>query len=180
LRVRGFRFYFCSRQESRPQVHVQHAEGEAKFWIEPAVQLHANYGLKATLVVEAEKLVEEHGMKSAAPERSTSHVEVTNVSAHGFWILIEDQEPFAPFKEFPWFKDASIREITRVELPSPHYLCWPDSDIDLAVDSLTHQERYPLVSLAQPNRRLQPGKAQHRSRAKRANRVAPSRLKRKR
>jgi hypothetical protein len=90
-------------------------------------------------------------MKSAAPGRSTSHVEVTNVSTHGFWILIGEQELFAPFKEFPWFKDASIGEITRVELPSPHHLYWPDLDVDLAVESLTHPERYPLVSQALPN-----------------------------
>jgi hypothetical protein len=32
LRARGFRFYFFSREEVRPHVHVQHAEGEAKFW----------------------------------------------------------------------------------------------------------------------------------------------------
>jgi hypothetical protein len=34
LRVKGFRFYFFSREERRAHVHVQHAEGEAKFWIE--------------------------------------------------------------------------------------------------------------------------------------------------
>lgn len=51
---------------------------------------------------------------------------------------------------FPWFKDASIAEITRVELPSPHHLQWPDLDIDLVVDSLVHPERYPLVSRVQP------------------------------
>ena len=71
-------------------------------------------------------------MKSAAPGQSTSQVEVTNVSRHGFWILIGEQELFAPFKKFPWFKDASIGEITRVELPSPHHLYWPDLDVDLA------------------------------------------------
>jgi Protein of unknown function (DUF2442) len=49
--------------------------------------------------------------------------------------LIGAQELFAPFKEFPWFKDASIGEITRVELPSPHHLYWPDLDVDLAVES---------------------------------------------
>ena len=41
-------------------MHVQHAEGEAKFWIEPAVELHANYGLKARRLAEAQELVEEH------------------------------------------------------------------------------------------------------------------------
>jgi len=69
---------------------------------------------------------------------------------------------FVPFKEFPWFKEASIAKITRVELPSPHHLYWPDLDIDLAVESLEHPERYPLVSEAQPNRRLQPAKARRR------------------
>ena len=60
LRVKGFRFYFFSREEPRAHVHVQHAEGEAKFWIEPAVELHANYGLKAKRLAEARTLVEEH------------------------------------------------------------------------------------------------------------------------
>lgn len=27
--------------------------------------------------------------------------EVTNVSQHGFWILLDDQELFLPFDEFP-------------------------------------------------------------------------------
>ena len=60
LRVRGFRFYFFSREEPRAHVHVQHADGEAKFWIDPAVELDANYGLKPKQIAEAEKLVEEH------------------------------------------------------------------------------------------------------------------------
>ena len=101
-------------------------------------------------------------MKSAALGRNTSQVEVTNVSPHGFWLLIREEELFVPFKEFPWFKEASIAEITRVELPSPHHLYWPGLDIDLAVESLEHPERYPLVSDAQPNRRLQPAKAPRR------------------
>ena len=48
----------------------------------------------------------------------------------------------------PWFRDATIREITAVERPSPHHLRWPDLDIDLAVDSIEHPERFPLVSQA--------------------------------
>lgn len=60
LRVRGFRFYFFSREEPRPHVHVQNANGEAKFWIDPAVELCANYGLKSQEITEAQQLVEEH------------------------------------------------------------------------------------------------------------------------
>lgn len=98
---------------------------------------------------------------------ATSQRATWSRQAVGFWILIGEQELFAPFREFPWFRDASIGEITRVELPSPNHLYWPDPDIDLAVESLIHPERYPLVSRAQPNKRLQPAKARERSSRKR-------------
>ena len=58
-------------------------------------------------------------MKSAAPGRSTSQIEVTNISAHGFWLFIDAAELFVPFSDFPWFKEASIAEITRVEAAEP-------------------------------------------------------------
>ena len=83
-------------------------------------------------------------------------VEVTNVSRHGFWLLIGESERFVSFEAFPWFREASIAELTNVELPSPHHLYWPDLDVDLAVDSLDHPERYPLVSRARPHKRLKP------------------------
>lgn len=85
-------------------------------------------------------------MTSVAPGTSTSEVEVTNVSKHGFWMLIRDQEAFVPFAEFPWFRDASIAQLLNVQLPSPHHLYWPDLDVDLAVESLFHPERFPLFS----------------------------------
>ena len=106
-------------------------------------------------------------MKSATLGRNTSNVEVTNVSPHGFWLFVGEQELFVSFKDFPWFQDASIREIGRVELPSPHHLYWPDLDIDLAVESLIHPERYPLISQPQPNKRLQPTKARRTALTKR-------------
>lgn len=91
-------------------------------------------------------------MKSAKRGKRISAVEVTvevtNVSKHGFWLLIGDVEYFAPFDLFPWFRNASIGTLTNVELPSPHHLHWPDLDIDLSVESLTHPEQFPLVSAA--------------------------------
>ena len=66
-------------------------------------------------------------MKSAALGPSTSPVEVSNVSPHGFWLFVGDREMFVPFKDFPWFRDASVRQIVNVQLPSPHHLSWPDS-----------------------------------------------------
>ena len=85
-------------------------------------------------------------MTSVLPGASTLDVEVTNVSRRGFWLLLGSKETFVAFKEFPWFRDASIAAITTVERPSANHLYWPELDIDLAVDSLEHPERYPLVS----------------------------------
>jgi len=60
LRVRGYRFYFFSREEPRPHVHVQHASGEAKFWLEPRVELATDYGLGPARINTVRKIVEEH------------------------------------------------------------------------------------------------------------------------
>jgi Protein of unknown function (DUF2442) len=85
-------------------------------------------------------------MKSAAHGANISVVEVTNISTHGFWLLLGPEELFLPFEQFPWFRDATVRQITRVELPSAHHLYWPDLDIDLAVESIRHPEKFPLIS----------------------------------
>ena len=77
---------------------------------------------------------------------STSPVEVTNISQHGFWVLLEDEELFLPFSEFPWFRDVAVGKILHVELPSSNHLYWPELDVDLAVESIRHPERFPLVS----------------------------------
>jgi hypothetical protein len=87
-------------------------------------------------------------MKSAKRGKSTSAAEVTNVSSNGFWLLIAEVEHFVPFEGFPWFRNATIGQLTHVELPSPHHLYWPELDLDLSVESLEHPERFPLVSSA--------------------------------
>jgi len=61
-------------------------------------------------------------------------------------MLIDDRELFVPFDEFPWFKHAPIEAILRLEQPAPGHLHWPELDVDLALDSIEHPERYPLTS----------------------------------
>lgn len=85
-------------------------------------------------------------MTSATLGASISAVEVTNISQHGFWVLLNDEELFLPFSEFPWFRDVAVGKLFHVELPSPNHLYWPELDVDLAVESIRHPERFPLVS----------------------------------
>jgi hypothetical protein len=80
------------------------------------------------------------------PGPSTSAVEVTNISKHGFWLLLGDEELFVPFVEFPWFRNATIEQLCAVQRPSPQHLYWPQLDVDLAVESIRNPSAFPLVS----------------------------------
>jgi hypothetical protein len=70
------------------------------------------------------------------------------VSAHCFWILLGDEELAVPFSEFPWFKKATIEQLSDVQRPTEDLLYWPQLDIDLAVQSIRDPEAFPLVSRA--------------------------------
>ena len=87
-------------------------------------------------------------MRSARRGKTTLGAEVTNISRHGFWILLEEREIFVPFVGFPWFRDAAVGDLVDVTVPHPGHLYWPRLDVDLAVESIEHPERYPLVSRA--------------------------------
>lgn len=58
LRDGSYRLFFFSREEPRIHVHVQHPDGEAKFWLTPAVHLAENRGLSATQLKQAKSIVE--------------------------------------------------------------------------------------------------------------------------
>jgi hypothetical protein len=61
---------------------------------------------------------------------------------------------FLSFRHFPWFKGASISSVLNVQHPGPDHLYWPELDVDIAVESIDHPERFPLVSKARPNNAL--------------------------
>ena len=60
FRERGYRFFFFSREESRPHVHVYCADGEAKFWLDPQIELARNYRLSEVQLRETEAIIEAH------------------------------------------------------------------------------------------------------------------------
>jgi hypothetical protein len=56
-REQGFRFFFFSREETRRHVHVYSERGEAKYWLEPSVELAMNHGLSAHDLRTAERII---------------------------------------------------------------------------------------------------------------------------
>jgi len=83
-------------------------------------------------------------MKSSQLGKSTSEIEVTNISAHGIWLYANGTEHFLPYDQYPWFKDKTVSQITNVEESGPGHYYWPDLDIDLSENILLNPESYPL------------------------------------
>ena len=75
---------------------------------------------------------------------SISAIEVTNISAHGVWLLAHGKELFMSYDDFPWFKDQSVKSIINVEEPSPGHFYWPDIDIDVTEEIIENPEKFPL------------------------------------
>ena len=74
----------------------------------------------------------------------TSGIEVTNVSSHGLWLLTDGRELFLSYDDFPWFKDAAVGSIIKVEQPSVGHFRWPDLDVDVGIESIEDPAKFPL------------------------------------
>ena len=77
---------------------------------------------------------------------STLAAEVTNVSRHGFWLLLDAEQLLLPFADFPWFRQASVDQLSDVQQPAPGHLYWPQLDVDIAVESIRNPGAFPLVA----------------------------------
>lgn len=80
------------------------------------------------------------------PGTTTSAVEVTHISKHGFLLLLVDEELLVPFDQFPWFRKSTTEKISDVQWPTSDHLYWPALDIDLSVQSIRSPAAFPLVS----------------------------------
>jgi hypothetical protein len=87
-------------------------------------------------------------MKSFTRGKSTSGVEIQQVSPQGIWLLVRNTEYFLALRDFPWFRKATVEQLYNVRLLHGNHLHWPQLDIDLAVDSLKNLEKYPLKYIA--------------------------------
>ena len=64
-------------------------------------------------------------MNSLPHGKNTSGVEVTNISAHGVWMLVRGKELFMSYEGFPWFKDQAAKKVTNVEESSQNLTSKP-------------------------------------------------------
>jgi hypothetical protein len=81
---------------------------------------------------------------------SNSAVEVTHVSKHGLLLLPDGEELLLPIAEFPWFRKASIEQLSDVQWPSADHLYWAQLDVDLSVASVRDPAAFPSIAKGEP------------------------------
>lgn len=57
----GFVFRIFSNEEERKHIHVMKAENEAKFWLEPEIELADNFGFTNKELKKITKMVVDYG-----------------------------------------------------------------------------------------------------------------------
>jgi hypothetical protein len=85
-------------------------------------------------------------VKSPKHGKNTLKPEITNISEHGFWIFFKGREYFLAYEQFPWFKNATVKQISDIQLLHKGHLYWPSLDVDLSFDIIEHPEKYKLIA----------------------------------
>lgn len=65
--------------------------------------------------------------------------------------ILDNEELFVSYAEFPWFKQATVEQITTIERPSSNHLYWPLLDVDVSVESIRDPAAFPLISKINPS-----------------------------
>lgn len=82
-------------------------------------------------------------MKSSKSGKTIS-VSVENITPFGIWLFVKGREYFLSYKDYPYFRDQTLKSIHAVRLLHDYHLYWPDLDVDLEIDNLENPEKYPL------------------------------------
>lgn len=85
-------------------------------------------------------------MKSVLRGNDTLRAEIANISSRALWVLVDDKEYCLPYDQFPWFRNATIAQITNIQLLHNNHLYWPDMDIDLSLSILDNPSQFPLIA----------------------------------
>ena len=132
-----------SRGEPRIHIDAAHPDGEAKFSLLPKVSFRKAAGPPHSRCPK--QLSKTTSRRSRMPGSTISAPELTHVSRHGFWLRMADEEVLLSFAEFPWFRHATIEQLSIIERPTAEHLYWPLFDVNLSVASVRDPFAFPLV-----------------------------------
>ena len=68
----GYCFKILSNEEERKHIHVVKAENEAKFWLEPSIELAENYGFNSKEIKKITQILQQYG--DEFKQQSAEHI----------------------------------------------------------------------------------------------------------
>ena len=116
--------------------------GSSPAYVTKLLRGEANFTL--TTMVKAAAALDARVSVHVAP-KAAANAQVTSLSPQGLWLLLDERELFLSFDDFPSFRGATVAQLFDVGMPHSGHLHWPQLDVDLAVESVEHPERYPLI-----------------------------------
>lgn len=78
--------------------------------------------------------------------KNTSAIQILALDQHGFSLVVDGEELFVGFADFPWFDGVPLAQLREVQRPAQGHLYWPSLDIDLSVESIRNPAAFPLVA----------------------------------
>jgi hypothetical protein len=85
-------------------------------------------------------------MENAMKGIRWQHVEITSLNRQGFWLRVGEEELYLPFALFPWFEQATVAQLCRVECLGATCLYWPGLDLELPLERI--RDPMAVVQLA--------------------------------
>ena len=121
----------------------------SKSWLEPQIELAANYGFGSKDLEKRTELVEKCG--DDFKQQFTAHIgSVLMIDTQGMMLSVPGQDSFMSYNRVPRLRDARVSSALNVRMAGPNAIEWPELDVDLEIESLKHPERYPLVMTRSP------------------------------
>ena len=121
----------------------------SKSWLEPLIELAANYGFGSKDLEKRTELVEKCG--DDFKQQFTAHIgSVLMIDTQGMMLSVPGQDSFMSYNRVPRLRDARVSSALNVRMAGPNAIEWPELDVDLEIESLKHPERYPLVMTRSP------------------------------
>lgn len=142
--INGFVFKIYSNEEKRMHIHVVKAENEAKYWLEPNIELAENFGFNTKELSFIEKILKDYETILKSNSQDTQ-VSVLMINDKGIMLSVKGNDYFISYNRIPWMKNACISDALDVQMSGRNAIEWPKLDVDLEIESLKHPERYPLI-----------------------------------
>ncbi len=80
------------------------------------------------------------------PGTATLPVEVVQLTPNGVWLAYGNREFLLDHDQFPWFREATAKEVFNVSEVAPGHFYWPEIDVDLDLERIEHPNRFPLIA----------------------------------